>query len=112
MREVKPTQNPVPSFDLNDLLFNSGLLDKWATSLEHQYIDRFGNCHLTSAGMEWLYYQLKDRFQVDINQAIAAAGYETVDSFQLGAQLPNNEITQRNQSLRDDITGEYYRWDG
>ncbi|EOA5628619.1 hypothetical protein MJ634_002180 [Providencia rettgeri] len=112
MREVKPTQKPVPSFDLNDLLFNSGLLDKWATSLEHQYIDRFGNCHLTSAGMEWLYYQLKDRFQVDINQAIAAAGYETVDSFQLGAQLPNNEITQRNQSLRDDITGEYYRWDG
>ncbi|MDT1066010.1 tail fiber/spike domain-containing protein [Providencia stuartii] len=112
MRQVKPTQKPVPSSDIKDLFFNSGLLDIWATSLERKYIDRFGNCHLTAAGMEWIFNELVEKFNVDINQAIIAAGYITVDSFQQGAQLPNNELTQRNHILRDETTGEYYRWDG
>ncbi|MBQ0207795.1 hypothetical protein RHA65_04740 [Providencia rettgeri] len=112
MREVKPTQKPVPSSDIKDLFFNSGLLDIWATSLEHKYIDRFGNCHLTAAGMEWLFKELVETFKVDMNTAIVAAGYITVDSFQQGADLPNNEITLRNHILRDEATGEYYRWDG
>lgn len=38
--------------------------------------------------------------------------YITIDSFQQGADLPNNELTQRNHILRDETTGEYYRWDG
>ncbi|HGY1115449.1 TPA: hypothetical protein ACNUX9_002290 [Providencia rettgeri] len=112
MREVKPTQKPVPSSDIKDLFFNSGLLDIWATSLEPKYIDRFGNCHLTAAGMEWLFKELVEKFKVDMNIAIVAAGYITIDSFQQGAQLPNNEITLRNHVLRDEYTGEYYRWDG
>ncbi|MEX9845568.1 hypothetical protein AB7W67_07100 [Providencia rettgeri] len=112
MREVKPTQKPVPSSDIKDLFFNSGLLDIWATSLERKYIDRFGNCHLTAAGMEWLFKELVEKFKVDMNTAIVAAGYITIDSFQQGADLPNNELTQRNHILRDETTGEYYRWDG
>ena len=112
MREVKPTQKPVPSSDIKDLFFNSGLLDIWATSLERKYIDRFGNCHLTAAGMEWLFKELVETFKVDMNAAIVAAGYITIDSFQQGADLPNNELTQRNHILRDETTGEYYRWDG
>lgn len=112
MREVKPTQKPVPSSDIKDLFFNSGLLDIWATSLERKYIDRFGNCHLTSAGMEWIFNELVEKFKVDMNTAIVAAGYITIDSFQQGADLPNNELTQRNHILRDETTGEYYRWGG
>ena len=112
MREVKPTQKPVPSSDIKDLFFNSGLLDIWATSLEPKYIDRFGNCHLTAAGMEWLFKELVEKFKVDMNTAIVAAGYITIDSFQQGADLPNNELTQRNHVLLDETTGEYYRWDG
>ncbi|EMH0062932.1 hypothetical protein NRH57_002293 [Providencia rettgeri] len=112
MREVKPTQKPVPSSDIKDLFFNSGLLDIWATSLERKYIDRFGNCHLTAAGMEWLFKELVEKFKVDMNIAIVAAGYIAIDSFQQGADLPNNELTQRNHILRDETTGEYYRWDG
>ncbi|ENG4187445.1 hypothetical protein ABT230_004282, partial [Providencia rettgeri] len=112
MREVKPTQKPVPSSDIKDLFFNSGLLDIWATSLERKYIDRFGNCHLTASGMEWLFKELVEKFKVDMNTAIVAAGYITIDSFQQGANLPNNELTQRNHILRDETTGEYYRWDG
>lgn len=112
MREVKPTQKPVPSSDIKDLFFNSGLLDIWTTSLEHKYIDRFGNCHLTAAGMEWIFKELVEKFKVDMNTAIVAAGYITIDSFQQGADLPNNELTQRNHILRDEVTGEYYRWDG
>ncbi|MEX6426657.1 hypothetical protein [Providencia manganoxydans] len=107
MREVKPTQKPAPSSDIKDLFFNSGLLDIWATSLERKYIDRFGNCHLTASGMEWLFKELVETFKVDMNTAIVAAGYITIDSFQQGA-----EITKRNEILRDETTGEYYRWDG
>lgn len=110
MREVKPTQKPVPSSDIKDLFFNSGLLDIWATSLEHKYIDRFGNCHLTAAGMEWIFNELVTKFNISAEQAIAAAGYVTIDSFQDGA-----DITVKNQVLRwklPDGDGEYYRWDG
>ncbi|HDF2344050.1 TPA: hypothetical protein PC598_003702 [Morganella morganii] len=102
-----PTQNAVPSEAPRDLKFNSGKIDELVTSLEHEYKDRFGRSHLTVEGMRWIFEQLMERFKVDINQAIIAAGYITMDSFQLGA-----EITKRNEILRDETTGEYYRWDG
>lgn len=41
------------------------------------------------------------------NSAIRDMGWITIDSFQQGA-----EITGRNQALRDETNGEYYRWDG
>ncbi|MGT5975037.1 tail fiber/spike domain-containing protein [Escherichia coli] len=107
-----PTQKPVPSNDIKDLLFNSGLLDEWATSVEKEYIDRFGSRHLTAAGMEWAFQQLVEKFNIDMDSAIRAAGYVLLDSFQQGVKLPNNEITLRNQALRDERTGEYYRWNG
>ncbi|WP_345739988.1 glycerophosphodiester phosphodiesterase family protein [Morganella morganii] len=102
-----PTQNAVPSEAARDLKFNSGKIDEFVTSLEHEYKDRFGRCHMTIEGMRWIFEQLMERFKVDINQAIIAAGYIPMDSFQQGA-----EITKRNEILRDETTGEYYRWDG
>ncbi|MEM8325073.1 hypothetical protein Q4S25_17565 [Morganella morganii] len=102
-----PTQNAVPSEAPRDLKFNSGKIDEFVTSLEHEYKDRFGRCHMTIEGMRWIFEQLMERFKVDINQAIIAAGYVPMDSFQQGA-----EITKRNEILRDETTGEYYRWDG
>lgn len=41
------------------------------------------------------------------NSAIRDMGWITMDSFQQGA-----EITKRNEILRDETNGEYYRWDG
>ncbi|MEM7831866.1 hypothetical protein Q4Q80_16965, partial [Morganella morganii] len=102
-----PTQNAVPSEAPRDLKFNSGKIDEFVTSLDHEYKDRFGRCHMTIEGMRWIFEQLMKRFKVDINQAIIAAGYIPMDSFQKGA-----EITKRNDILRDEATGEYYRWDG
>lgn len=102
-----PTQNAVPSEAPRDLKFNSGKIDEFVTSLEHEYKDRFGRSHLTIEGIKWMFDQLVERFKVDMNQAIIAAGYIPMDSFQLGA-----EITKRNEILRDETTGEYYRWDG
>ncbi|MGJ5665904.1 hypothetical protein [Morganella morganii] len=102
-----PTQNAVPSEAPRDLKFNSGKIDEFVTSLEHEYKDRFGRCHMTIEGMRWIFDQLMERFRVDINQAIIAAGYIPIDSFQKGA-----EITKRNEILRDETAGEYYRWDG
>lgn len=110
MREVKPTQKPVPSSDVKDLFFNSGLLDIWATSLERKYIDRFGNCHLTAAGMEWIFNELVTKFKIESEQALLAAGYAPAGTFQEGA-----EVVSRNGTVLwklPDGDGEHYRWDG
>ncbi|WP_219495444.1 GDSL-type esterase/lipase family protein [Proteus terrae] len=91
-----PTQNPVPSEAAKDLKFNSGKIDEFVTSMKDKYVDRFGKEHFTIEGLRWV-----------AQQAISQFGYITLDSFQKGA-----EITLPNQVLRDEVTGEYYRWDG
>lgn len=96
-----PTRLPVPSEKPQDLKFNSGKIDEFVTSLQCEYEDRFGNKHYTIEGLRWI-----------AQQAIAAFGYITLKSFQLGAPLPNNELTLPNQVLQDETDGEYYRWDG
>lgn len=96
-----PTNQPVPSEKPQDLKFNAGKIDEFVTSLQREYEDRFGNKHYTIEGLRWI-----------AQQAIAAFGYITLKSFQLGAPLPNNELTLPNQVLQDEADGEYYRWDG
>lgn len=91
-----PTNLPVPSESPFDTKFNAGKIDEFVTSLALQYIDRFGNAHYTIEGLRWL-----------AQQAIAQYGWILIDSFQDGA-----DITLPNQALRDEVTGEYYRWDG
>lgn len=93
---TQPTNLPVPSESPRDLKFNAGKIDEFVTSLVNTYVDRFGNEHYTIEGLRWL-----------AQQAIAQYGWILVDSFQDGA-----DITLPNQALRDEDTGEYYRWDG
>lgn len=93
---TQPTNQPVPSESPRDLKFNAGKIDEFVTSMARQYIDRFGNAHYTIEGMRWI-----------AQQAIAAFGYITLDSFEGG-----NTLTLPNQVLRLEATGEYYRWDG
>lgn len=110
MREIKSTLKDVPSSDINDLFFNSGKVDEFVTSLQHLYIDRFGKCHRTVEGMNWVVDQLIEQFKIDVNQAILAAGYAPVGSFQDGA-----EVKKYNETVLwrlPDGDGEYYRWDG
>ncbi|MGM0938482.1 MAG: hypothetical protein ACQEWL_18535, partial [Pseudomonadota bacterium] len=110
MREVKPTQKPVPSSDIKDLFFNSGKIDEWVNSLQHEYTDRFGKCHKTAAGMEWVFNQLVERFKIESEQALLAAGYAPTGTFQEGA-----EVVSRNGTVLwklPDGDGEHYRWDG
>lgn len=91
-----PTQDAVPSESPRDLKFNAGKIDEFVTSLVNTYVDRFGHEHYTIEGLRWL-----------AQQAIAQYGWILIDSFQVGA-----DITLPNQALRDEATGEYYRWDG
>ncbi|MDT7240108.1 tail fiber/spike domain-containing protein [Citrobacter freundii] len=91
-----PTNQPVPSESPRDLKFNAGKIDEFVTSMERQYIDRFGGEHYTIEGLRWL-----------AQQAMAAFGYITLDSFEDG-----NTLTLPNQVLRLEATGEYYRWGG
>ncbi|QCJ70842.1 hypothetical protein C9446_13890 [Providencia heimbachae] len=110
MREVKPTQKPVPSSDVKDLFFNSGKIDEWVNSLQHEYTDRFGKCHKTAAGMEWVFNQLVERFKIESEQALLAAGYSPAGTFQEGA-----EVVSRNGTVLwklPDGDGDHYRWDG
>lgn len=96
---TQPTNLPVPSESPRDLKFNAGKIDEFVSSFIHTYADRFGNDHYTIEGIRWL-----------AQQAIAAFGYVTIDSFQDGATL-----TLPNQVLRwklPDGDGDYYRWDG
>lgn len=93
---TQPTNLPVPSESPRDLKFNAGKIDEFVTSLANTYVDRFGNEHYTIEGLRWL-----------AQQAIAQYGWILIDSFQEGA-----DITLPNQALRDEDTGEYYRWDG
>ncbi len=98
---TQPTNFPVASETPRDLKFNAGKIDEFVTSLQRIYKDRFGQEHYTIEGLRWV-----------AQQAIAAFGYVTLKSFQLGAPLPNNELTLPNQVLQDEANGEYYRWDG
>ncbi|MBA7865530.1 hypothetical protein HV283_07600 [Enterobacter hormaechei] len=91
-----PTNLPVPSESPFDFKFNIGKIDEVVTSMGWTYTDRFGVQHYTIEGMRWL-----------AQQAIAAFGYITLDSFEDG-----NTLTLPNQVLRLEATGEYYRWDG
>ena len=93
---TQPSNLPVPSESPRDLKFNAGKIDEFVTSLVNTYVDRFGNEHYTIEGLRWL-----------AQQAIAQFGWILIDSFQDGA-----DITLPNQALRDEDTGEYYRWDG
>lgn len=91
-----PTQLPVPSEKPQDLKFNAGKIDEFATSMGWTYTDRLGVKHYTIEGLKHL-----------SEQAISAFGYITLDSFEDGANL-----TLPNQILRWKSNGEYYRWDG
>lgn len=93
---TQPTNLPVPSESPRDLKFNAGKIDEFVTSLQREYEDRFGNKHYTIEGIRWV-----------AQQAIAAFGYISLDSFEDG-----NTLTLPNQVLRLESTGEYYRWDG
>lgn len=61
----------------------------------------------TLDGLEDLYTASITQFEQQGKDAIMSVGWVTLDSFQQGAT-----ITERNQVLRDETTGEYYRWDG
>ena len=93
---TQPTNLPVPSESPRDLKFNAGKIDQFVTSDEKTYLDRFGGAHYTISGLTKL-----------VQEAIVAYGWIPVESFQDGATL-----TQSNQILKDNDSGEYYRWDG
>ncbi|HEM8887257.1 TPA: hypothetical protein U2R06_003786, partial [Proteus mirabilis] len=49
-----PTNKPVPSKEMRDLAYNAERIDEFVTSLQHEYKDRFGQCHRTIEGINWV----------------------------------------------------------
>lgn len=96
------TGNPLGSAAAKDLYDNAENFDHLSNDQSNEkWPDRFGRERLTWHGIEKM-----------SQEAISSFGYITLKSFQLGAPLPNNELTIPNQALKDETDGEYYRWDG
>ncbi|MCW2477772.1 hypothetical protein [Candidatus Symbiopectobacterium sp. NZEC135] len=93
-----PTNNAVPSESPRDLKFNAGKIDEFVNQMapNFKYTDRFGNEHLTIAGIENL-----------ARQIIGTLGWVPFGTFEDGATL-----TDTTQTLKYDADGNYYRWDG
>jgi hypothetical protein len=91
------TGNPLGSAAAKDLYDNAENFDHLSNDkTSESWNDRLGMPRLTWHGMEERY-----------KQTIASLGWILVNSFQLGATL-----TLTNQALKDESSGEYYRWDG
>ncbi len=87
-----PTQKPVPSADIRDVVFAGAKVDEWATSPGYTYTDRFGKQHLTAEG-------INNQFQ----QFLLNSGYEQLADYTDGPIT----FTRRNQITA--YNGEYYR---
>lgn len=91
------TGNPLGSAAAKDLYDNAQNLDHLSLDKNNEYYpDRLGNQRITWHGME-------EQFK----RSLADVGWILVESFQDGAT-----ITLINQALKDESSGEYYRWDG
>ncbi|EQA5721797.1 GDSL-type esterase/lipase family protein [Cronobacter dublinensis] len=86
-----PTQNPIPSADIRDHVFGGAKIDEFVTSLDQQYLDRFGKAHYTIEGLKQLVLNL---------------GWNPVGSFQAGAT-----INTAGDIIQDTSNGVWYRWD-
>ncbi|MGM8477871.1 glycosyl hydrolase family 28-related protein [Enterobacter cloacae] len=93
---ISTLRNENETFSQLNSITYIGVFLRLVTYSHLPYVDRFGNEHYTIEGLRWL-----------AQQAIAQYGWILIDSFQDGAN-----ITLPNQALRDEDTGEYYRWDG
>ncbi|MBX7019325.1 hypothetical protein EX238_13765, partial [Providencia rettgeri] len=105
------TGNKLGSTSPKDLYDNSENLDGAINNRDsEEWTDRLGAKRKTWHGLEKDNDRAIDEFKEDAKQAILAAGYITLDSFQEGGT-----ISKHNQVLRwklPDGDGEFYRWDG
>lgn len=107
------TNNPLGSVDPRDLYDNAQNFDTAINSITAAiWRDRFGKTRHTWYGLEGMATQSISRIQEDGRRAIQQLGYVTLKSFQAGAPLPSNQLTLANQLLFDEVSQEYYRWDG
>lgn len=87
-----PTNKPVPSADIRDVVFAGAKVDEWATSTEGTYVDRFGKRHFTAEG-------INDQFQ----QFLLNSGYDPL------ADYVNGPITFERRNQITAYNGEFYR---
>ncbi|WP_273839322.1 hypothetical protein [Providencia rettgeri] len=105
------TGNKVGSAAVKDLFDNSENLDKAVNDRENEtWFDRLGAERVSLFGAEKKNERLVEKFKNDALNAILAAGYAPVGTFQDGAEVKNFNETVLWKIPDGD--GEYYRWDG
>ncbi|ELG8438892.1 phage tail protein [Escherichia coli] len=104
---------PLGSQSPQVLLLNSQNFDIAINSLTKTlWPDRFGKNRKTWRAFEVESAAALTTFADAARQALASFGLITLKSFQAGAPLPSNRLTLANQVLFDEVSQEYYRWDG
>ncbi|MBG5894817.1 hypothetical protein I5E17_20630, partial [Providencia rettgeri] len=105
------TKDPLGSASPKNLYDNSENLDKATNDREAEtWTDRFGAERASWHGMEMQNRRLIEKLNHDMLQAILAAGYAPIGTFQEGAEVNNiNEVVLWR---KPDGDGEYYRCDG
>ena len=78
-----PNRDPVPSAEINNVVFAGAKIDEFATSTDHYYIDRMGVQRFTAAGL--IYY-----YGAKFQQAIANSGYTVIGRYEDGIQTLSN----------------------
>lgn len=87
-----PTNKPIPSADIRDVVFAGAKVDEWATSTDETYVDRFGKQHLTAEG-------INNQFQ----QFLLNSGYEPL------ADYVDGPITFERRNQITAYNGDFYR---
>ena len=104
---------PLGSQSPQVLLLNAGNFDKAINSITLSiWQDRFGKNRKTWHAFELESAQALADFADAARDAMTSFGLITLKSFQAGAPVPSNKLTLANQVLFDEVSQEYYRWDG
>ncbi|QXX82973.1 hypothetical protein J6836_00835 [Providencia sp. R33] len=105
------TGNKVGSAAAKDLFDNSENFDKAINDRESEiWVDRLGVERVSLFGAEKKNERLVEKFRIESEQALLAAGYAPAGTFQEGA-----EVVSRNGTVLwklPDGDGDHYRWDG
>ncbi|EPL6456349.1 hypothetical protein N0G65_003533 [Providencia rettgeri] len=105
------TGNKIGSPAAKDLFDNSENFDKAINDRESEiWVDRLGVERVSLFGAEKKNERLVEKFRIESEQALLAAGYAPAGTFQEGA-----EVKEYNETVLwklPDGDGEYYRWDG
>lgn len=85
-----PNKDPVPSADINNVVFAGAKIDEFTASRNHYYYDRLGVRRFTISGIVNDYLLTKVDFQDQMNEFFLSNGFSFIDDYDKGPITFNN----------------------